>query len=314
MKHERFSGQTSVRIRARLWPIEWRTVALILGCYALWAIAGLLYVEAVWVSIPLLASTVVLHSSLQHEAIHRHPTRNPVWNEALVFWPLGLLVPFRRYRALHLLHHADSRLTDPYDDPESFYLAAYDHRRLPFALRTLLAWNNRLVVRMLVGPAISAIRFLLSEIRLPAPRDDGDRPSKRQAWGLHTIGLIAVVAVVHFGFRMPIYAYLGSVYLGLSLLALRSFCEHRWAEATGGRTVIVERSLLGLLFLNNNLHLVHHTHPGLPWYALPHAYRTRAAAWRTINDGYVFRNYREVMRDYGLRPKEPVIHPTRIGR
>ena len=113
---------------------------------------------------------------------------------------------------------------------------------------------------------------------------------------------------------MPAYAYLGSAYLGLSLLAIRSFCEHQWAEAPDGRTVIVERSLLAFLFLNNNIHLVHHKHPGLPWYALPAAYRARRAEWQALNDGYVFRSYGAVMRDFGLRPKEPVAHPERAGR
>ena len=78
--------------------------------------------------------------------------------------------------------------------------------------------------------------------------------------------------------------------------------------------MIVERSLLGFLFLNNNIHLVHHKHPGLPWYALPAAYRARRADWQAINQGYVFRNYGAVMRDFGLRSKEPVAHPARAAR
>lgn len=288
--------------------IEWLTVALILGCYGAWIAAGMLYTSAAWVSIVLLALPIVLHSSLQHEAIHRHPTRHARLNEALVFLPLGLLVPFRRYRDLHLRHHGDARLTDPYDDPESFYFAFYDYQRLPRALRTLLAWNNMLVVRMLIGPAISAAGFLLSELRA------GIDPRRRRAWALHATGVLAVAAIVHFVFAMPAPAYLGSAYLGLALLAVRSFCEHQWAEAPDGRTVIVERSLLGLLFLNNNIHLVHHKHPGLPWYELPAAYRARREEWRTVNGGYVFASYGAVLRRFGLRSKEPVAHPVRVGR
>jgi fatty acid desaturase len=113
---------------------------------------------------------------------------------------------------------------------------------------------------------------------------------------------------------MPIGAYLLAAYSGLSLLAIRSFCEHQWAEEPEGRTVIVEHSLLGPLFLNNNLHLVHHTHPGLPWYALPAAYRARRDEWRTINGGYVFHGYGAVARSFGLRAKEPVPHPVRARR
>jgi fatty acid desaturase len=301
------------RIRSRH-SIEWRTLALIFACYGAWLVGGMLYAIAPAAAIALLAMTIALHSSLQHEAIHRHPTANAGWNEALVFLPIGLLVPFRRYRDLHLRHHADTRLTDPYDDPESYYLAFYDYQRLPLALRTLLRWNNMLVVRMLIGPAISTAGFLLTEARATLrPRDREDWPVRR-AWALHAVGLIAVAGIVHFGFGMPVVAYLASAYLALSLLAIRSFCEHQWAETPDGRTVIVERSLLGLLFLNNNIHLVHHKHPGLPWYELPAAYRARRAEWQSMNQGYVFSSYAAVLRDFGLSPKEPVAHPVREGR
>jgi fatty acid desaturase len=294
--------------------IEWRTLALIIGAYGAWFAAGMLYAIAWWLSVPVLVITIVLHSSLQHEAVHRHPTTHSGWNEALVFLPIGLLVPFRRYRDLHLRHHADSRLTDPYDDPESFYRALYDYERLPSALRIVLRWNNMLVVRMLIGPAISAAGFLLAELRAALDMRTRDADRLRGAWGVHAIGVIAVAWIVHSGFGMPAWAYLASVYLALSLLAVRSFCEHQWAEQPEHRTVIVERSLLGALFLNNNLHLVHHQNPGLSWYELPGAYRARREQWQAINNGYVFRGYGAVMRQFGLRPKEPVAHPIRAGR
>src|SRR4051812_30205273 len=106
--------------------VEWPTLALIGACYVVWLGAGMLYAHAPLASILLFATSIVLHSSLQHEAIHRHPTGSAALNEALVALPLGLLVPYRRYRQQHLQHHNDSRLTDPYDDPESYYLARTD--------------------------------------------------------------------------------------------------------------------------------------------------------------------------------------------
>jgi fatty acid desaturase len=295
--------------------IEWPTLALIVACYALWFFAGHLYAHAPLLAVPLLAITIVLHSSLQHEAIHRHPTHNAGLNEILVWLPLGLLVPYRRYRQQHLQHHNDSRLTDPYDDPESYYLARTDWQRLPYVWRTVLAWNNMLLVRVLIGPALTTVVFLKAEAKaLFRPADRHRARQVRIAWVLHAIGLAALGLIVHFVFAMPPAVYLLAAYLGLSLLAIRSFCEHQWAEEPEGRTVIVEHSLLGILFLNNNLHLVHHTHPGLPWYALPSAYRTRRDEWRTINGGYVFHGYSAVARSFGLRAKEPVPHPVRAGR
>ena len=296
--------------RAQRPRIEWRTVGLIFICHAAWIAAGLLYAAAPWLAVPLLALPIVLHSSLQHEAIHRHPTRSARWNEALVFLPLGLLYPYRRYRETHLRHHVDSRLTDPYDDPESFYLAQGDHRRLPRAIRQLLAWNATLAGRLVIGPAIAAARFLLAEGRIAVRLHGADVRAWITGWTLHAFGLVLVLGFVRFVFAMPLAAYCGAVYLAMALLGVRTFCEHRWASAVDARTVIVERSRLGLLFLHNNLHLVHHKQPHLPWYALPAAYRARRAEWLALNEGYVFTGYRAVLRAHALRAKEPVVHPA----
>jgi len=296
--------------RAHRGTVEWRTVALIGACYAAWAAAGLFYTDTPWLAVPLLALPIVLHSSLQHEAIHHHPTRSARWNEALVFLPLGLLIPWRRYRDMHLAHHLDSRITDPFEDPESFYLAEADHRNLPRALQRLFAWNTTLAGRILIGPAIAMTRFLLGEARAALRLRGPAARAWRKAWALHAAGLAVVFSLVHFVFMMPIAAYGAAVYLAMALLGVRSFCEHRWAEAVDARTVIVERSRIGLLFLHNNLHLVHHKQPHLPWYALPHAYRTRRAEWLGLNAGYVFKGYRAVLRAHALSAKEPVVHPA----
>ena len=295
--------------RAQRPQIEWRTVALIGACYAVWIASGLLYAAAPWLAFPLLALPIVLHSSLQHEAIHRHPTRSDRWNEALVFLPLGLIYPYRRYRETHLRHHVDSRLTDPYDDPESFYLAQSDHRRLPRVVRLLLAANNTLTGRLVIGPAIAAARFLLAEARVVVRLRGKELRVWAKAWTLHACGLVLVLGIVRLVFAMPLAAYFGAAYLGMALLGVRTFCEHRWAHAVDARTVIVERSWLSLLFLHNNLHLVHHKQPHLPWYALPAAYRARRAEWLALNEGYVFTGYRAVLRAHALRAKEPLVHP-----
>ena len=109
---------------------------------------------------------------------------------------------------------------------------------------------------------------------------------------------------------MPFWLYLAAAYLGLSILSIRTFCEHQWAENPEGRTIIVEKSPLSFLFLNNNLHIVHHKLPAVAWYRLPALYRERRAEWQAMNGGYVFPNYSAILRAYGLRPKEPVAHPA----
>ena len=76
------------------------------------------------------------------------------------------------------------------------------------------------------------------------------------------------------------------------------------------RSVIIEdRGPLALLFLNNNLHAVHHKHPKVPWYLLPDLYRREAARFTHLNDGYVYRSYGEIFRRYFFQRKDPVPHP-----
>jgi fatty acid desaturase len=286
--------------------VEWPTVALIAACNAAWMGTGVV----LWPSWPLaalavLTVTVALQSSLMHEASHGHPTRNAFINELLVGLPIGLVYPYRRFKALHLRHHADERLTDPFDDPESYYRALWRHAGLPAWLKALLALNNTMAGRFVIGPAIANVGFLLTEAKLLA---GGDR-AVRKAWLHHAIGLAVVVPVVVFVFGMPLWAYVVPVYLGQSLIAIRTYAEHQWSERPDGRTIIVERSPLALLFLNNNLHLVHHKMPTVAWYRLPSVFRERRAEWLAMNDGYSYPNYLALIKDFGLRAKEPVVHP-----
>jgi fatty acid desaturase len=289
------------------YAVEWPTVGLLLACYGLWVAAGLyVYPAMPAAALALFAVAIALHSSLQHEMLHGHPTRNRRINEWLVGLPLGVVYPYRRYRAIHLRHHADERLTDPYDDPESFYRAHYDWEKLPPLLKTLLGWNNTLIGRITLGPALTLPGFLISEVR----QLRSDR-SIRTAWMLHAAGLAALILLLEGVLGIPFWLYAAtSAYAGLSIIAIRSYCEHQWSERPDGRTVIVEKSWLSVLFLNNNLHLVHHKCPAAPWYELPRLYAGERERWRAMNGGYVFGNYCEILRAFAFRRKEPVVHPV----
>ena len=286
---------------------EWPTIGVLAACYAAW-LATTWYHAALgpWLFVLITAPLVTLHSSLQHEALHGHPTRSTPLNEALVFLPLGLLYPYRRFKTLHLRHHNDQALTDPYDDPESFYYAAVDWHRFPPWLQTILDFNNTFLGRFTVGPLVMLVGFLGSEIRLI---EKGERNVLR-AWSHHIAGLVLVFAWAVGVCGIPAWLYIGAAYLGLSLLTIRTFAEHQANESPGGRTVIVEASpVFGFLFLNNNLHFVHHENPRVPWYALPELYLSKREAFLAANDSYSFKGYGEMVRRYLFRTKTPVPHP-----
>ena len=288
--------------------IEWPTVALILLCYLAWLAVGLL----VWPDWPVLALAglgvvLALQSSLMHEASHGHPTRSARLNEALVGLPIGLVWPYRRFKTIHLRHHADDRLTDPFDDPESYYQALWQHEELPRAMKVVLRVNNTMLGRMILNPWLGSVGFIISEARAMAA---GDRVI-RKAWLLHAAGLVVVLPVVAYGFGIPVWLYiLGPVWLGQALISVRTFAEHQWSERPDGRTIIVERSPLSLLFLNNNLHLVHHKMPNVSWYRLPALFREKREEWIRLNGGYVFPNYIALFGAFAFKAKEPVVHPV----
>ena len=98
-------------------------------------------------------------------------------------------------------------------------------------------------------------------------------------------------------------------------MKIRTFLEHRAHEDCHSRTVVIEdRGPLAWLFLNNNLHIVHHLHPGVPWYALPRLYRENRDRYLEVNQGYFYRSYKEVFVRYLLRRKDPVPHPLWSSR
>ena len=104
--------------------IEWPTAALAFVIYASWLMATYFYRELPWWGLPAIGGWIIAWQlNLQHETIHGHPTRKRAVNEAIGCWPLSLWLPYSIYRSTHLAHHRDENLTDPLEDPESYYWA-----------------------------------------------------------------------------------------------------------------------------------------------------------------------------------------------
>ncbi len=286
--------------------IEWPTIGLLISVHGSWAAilmtAGTL---TPLVAAALLVPVMVLHSSLQHEVMHGHPFRSRAASEACVSLPIGLLVPYRRFRAQHLAHHFDPSLTDPYDDPETNYLDPALWARMGPAARALYRANNTLAGRMALGPAISLWAFWRGEARGLARGE----PEILRAHALHLAGA-GVVAMAVWASALPWWAYALACYGCMMVLKIRTFAEHRAHDAARARTVVIEdRGPLALLFLNNNFHALHHSRPGLAWYRLPGAYFATKAAVLRRNGGYVYRSYAQVIGAHFLRAKDPVAHP-----
>lgn len=296
------SGQTTAGQTSR---VEWPTLAVAFGTYAALGLGGALWGDWPILSVVILGVAMAQFSSLQHEVLHGHPFARQWLNEALVFPAMMVVVPYRRFKDTHLAHHHDPNLTDPYDDPESNYLDPNVWVRLPRWFQHILMLNNTLAGRMVFGPVIGICYFLLSEAKLLG----AGHARAWAGWGMNALGLVPLIWWLGQT-GMALWAYALAVYIGLALLRIRTFLEHRAHEAHRARTVVIEdRGPLALLFLNNNYHVVHHMHPGVAWYNLPRLYAQRKDHFLRRNEGYVYASYADVFKRYFLTAKDPVAHP-----
>jgi len=292
----------------RAYRIDWPTLTLAYGIYFSFLLITYSYHYLPWWLVcPPAALVIALHGSLQHEGTHGYPTRWKGLNSFIVGWPLWLWLPYLNYRAAHLQHHIDENLTDPSIDPESNYLTPAQwaamsplHRLARQAMRPLLG-------RMLVGPVYYAVMGLRD---LQHALLYGNWPVLRAwLWHLPAAALILYWVVAICG--IPAWVYiLGMAYPGTSLALVRSFAEHRAHASVKGRTIICEAGRFwSFLFLHNNLHVVHHDEPGLPWYLRPDRYRARKAEMTALADHYQMPGYRRLFAQYAILPKEPLLHP-----
>jgi len=294
-------------MKVRKPTIEWPTLALLLATYGALALATTWVWQWSPVTAFLLASVAIAQfSSLQHEVLHGHPFANRTLSEAMVFPGVTLFVPYLRFKDLHLAHHHDPNLTDPYDDPESNFFDPAVWARTGMILRQLHTASNTLAGRIVLGPLIGAWALL---------KDDAIRIARGEsrvilAWALHLVGLGLVLGWLWSVGSMPVWAYVAAAYAGWGLLKIRTYLEHRAHDSARARTVIIEsRGPLSLLFLNNNFHAVHHIHPKAPWYMLPSLYAKNREHYLRRNDGYVYKGYTEIFRQHLFRAKDPVPHP-----
>jgi fatty acid desaturase len=270
-----------------------------------WAAARATTVFELAALLPPAAFVIAWHGSLQHEVIHGHPTSRRWVNTLIASLPVGLWMPFEIYREQHLAHHR-SDLTDPSDDPESFYMTGAWWRRAGRVRRAFARTQSTALGRLTLGPLVIFASFLASELQRIARRDF----RHVRAWSLHVIGLLLVGTwLARVGLSIGRYLVVFA-YPGFALTLLRSFAEHRPADTVRHRSAIVEAGrVASLLYLNNNLHAVHHESPGLAWYELPARYRANRDAIIAGNGGLVFPSYTAILRAYMSRAKDSPIHP-----
>jgi fatty acid desaturase len=292
----------------RPFPVALPTLIVAFVIYAgFFGLTGLFDKWPLWVTAPLCSIILTWYGSLQHETIHGHPTAYPRLNTLLACIPLSLWIPYARYRETHLRHHQHQgrHLTEVDHDPESFYLPRGALAKVGPLRRAIHEANRTLSGRVILGPAVAVLTFWVREIN--AIRS-GDR-HRLFIWMRHLVGVGAVLSWVVVICHVPLSVYLAlMVYPSMALTQVRSYAEHRAEAASSLRTRVVETNpVWSLIFLNNNLHIAHHTYPHLPWYRLPQAWRQMRES--VPDSGLIFAGYWQVMRRYLFRPYITAEHP-----
>jgi fatty acid desaturase len=264
-----------------------------------------------WITAPLAGYVVQWHFSLQHEAIHSM-RGIPKWLRCALVWPpIGIWFPFELYRRSHSQHHRDSCLTYPGEDTETYYHEEEDWEDYGNLSRWLLIVNQTFLGRLFVGPLLRTPQLFIKEIGKIGAGDT----SNLGIWVRHMIAVVLIFLVVTEVFDVSVFQYLAEfVYPGLALGMMRSFTEHRWGEQPSERTAVVESNwVFGLLFLWNNLHVVHHVLPTLPWWKVPRVWRENRDCIQAHNGGFVFRGYGEIAWRWLLTPNFIPVHPPSVA-
>lgn len=289
--------------------VEWPTVLVLIG-FGLTYLAVVLFHSSIPWPLQLLVLVPLggLWMSLGHELLHGHPTRWDWVNTAIGSIPLAFWIPFSRYKTLHVKHHL-SDLTDPDDDPESFYVRPPVWQQAGRVRRSWFLVLRTLAGRLTLGVPRGIIRFWVREAK--ACRD----PRIAVQWLVH-LALAGVFGWWLFGVvGMNPWVYVfGFVLGGSACTQLRSFLEH-CAVASGTRSAVVKAGpLMSFLFLNNNLHHTHHALPNLEWYRIPAQHRLLGSDELAEQGAGLYRGgYLEVVRLHLFTPFCQPDHPLSPG-
>lgn len=245
--------------------------------------------------------------SLQHESIHAMRHWPAGLRTAFVWPPLGLWLPYPLYNRSHSTHHVNFYITHPQRDTESYYQPQAAWPPAGRVQRLLVQLNQTLAFRLIFGPFVRLHKLAKREIGRIRSGDD----SNVKHWLVHALSVAVILYWVIAVCGMPLWQYLlFFAWPGMSLGMLRTYTEHRWGDKPQQRVAIVEsNTLMGVLYLYNNLHSVHHLYPTLPWYRIPGRWRAERAALLRDNGGFYYRGYLEIARRFLFRPVFDPAHP-----
>lgn len=199
-------------------------------------------------------------SLFTHEAVHGTLSPNRRWNAILgALCAIPVLQNFSAYRVLHLRHH--EHLGEE-GDPDHYP----SYTRWSWMV-FLMNWG-----RLLIGYPVYIMAIPILGFRHGSGKE---RP------GI-VAEVVACTAFLFLLFRLPmlvvLHAWIIPMLIINTFVNIRGMSQHTLLEQHHGDTVRGARTILTnpvttFFMCNENYHLEHHLHPGVPWYHLPRVSR-----------------------------------------
>jgi fatty acid desaturase len=251
-------------------PVAWPTLAIaVVLPVAFWSLvaAGLARLAPLWLCAPILSVLSYAHYTLVHESIHGNlaPGRPRLrWLNTAVGW-VGALSMGSSWPLLmrsHLLHHAHTN-TD--DDPDIFVKGSF----------------GQLLIKLLIYVPASLIPLPLARRLDPKQFQSmagAMQPAEAAQDTLVSLTTLALLGLAIWSGRTLDWLCLFFIPTRMAALLLAVFFQwlpHYPFDRTERylNTRISLWSGGGFLTLQQNLHLVHHLWPSVPFYNYPRLYR-----------------------------------------
>lgn len=252
------------RIAVELSPaVAWPTLALAVALpIALLTVVGLGLSRALplWVCTPVLAVISYAHYTLVHEAIHGNVVASPknaAWINTVVGWigALGMASGWPALQRTHVLHHSH---TNTERDPDIFVKGTLVQLLGKWTISTPMSLMPIFVVRFINPERYKRLGTILSPVEI----------AQVSAVALFTLGLlVAAIATGHIVDWLMLW-FLPTRIAILMLNILFQWLPHHPFDHTE-RYLNTRASLWTggtFLTLQQNLHLVHHLWPSVPFY------------------------------------------------
>jgi beta-carotene hydroxylase len=255
-------SDSSLRAALVVPKVAWPTLALAGVALSLWFGGWALAVFGYWwAALAMLTVSAYLAFTPMHDASHRGLSQLPFLNEVIGrVCSLTLFGPFAAFRYVHLEHHKHTN--DEGKDPD--------------------AWSGRRPAWLL------PLRWITQDahyyfVYLKAGRN---RAEMAEVVGVLAAQLVAVVALCVSGRADLALVWFLSSRLALGFLAYSfDYLPHRPHTVRGKdnrylATSVHPSFVLQVVLLNQNLHLIHHLHPAVPFYRYGKLWRQQEASLR----------------------------------